>query len=153
MARVSCFLGTNGWSSLSSWEEHFEFWWKNEKRKTILLTIFSGPLSIHKRYNLSCITILPNLNNSQNEQNWNISSNPKKCKKYKFMYYYNQQTSRVGLFLSTKHETNSWSSSSSREWHRIFGSHLGLCWRSWNKQKNYRANSLGPICILQLFKK
>ena len=36
-----------------------------------------------------------------------ISAKILKSKKYKFIYYYNQQTSRVGLFLSTKHETNS----------------------------------------------
>ena len=64
----------------------------------------------------------------------------------------NQHTSRVGLFLWTKDETNPWSSSSSRKRHRILGGHLEFCWKLKIAKKIYWANSVGPICILQIFR-
>ena len=70
-----------------------------------------------------------------------ISAKILKSWKNKSFYYHNtqkinQHTSRVGLFLWTKYETNPWSSSSSREWYRILAAILDFVEEAEKSQKN-----------------
>ena len=86
-----------------------------------------------------------------------ISAKIPKSKKKVYIIIITQKTNQhtgsgVGLFPWAKHKTIPSSSSSFREWNRILAAILDFVEEAEKRKKNDWANSLWPICILQIFR-